>query len=207
MNIYYISLVFQLLCGILPLLIVINRKAIYKTELVIFLLSSVIATIGIFITTKFQMYNHYIHNSYLIIEILCLCQFYFKIFNSKKIKAILFSVTGLLLAISILEVIKIGVMIFSMKIISLCIILISLFYLLNNLMSTSLNHINQPVLLINSSFIVYHGSSFILIYFIMNIMSNNLWHFHNFIEGISKLIIAYAFWKLPKKDTILETKN
>ena len=34
MNIYYISLIFQLLCGILPLLIVTNRKAIYKTELV-----------------------------------------------------------------------------------------------------------------------------------------------------------------------------
>jgi hypothetical protein len=130
-----------------------------------------------------------------------------KTFTSKKIKAILFSVTTLLLAISILEVIKIGVMIFSMKIISLCIITMSIVYLLNNLISTSFYQINQPVLLINSSFIIYHGSSFILIYFIMSIMTNNLWHFHNFIEGSSKLLIAYAFWKLPKKDTILETKN
>jgi hypothetical protein len=207
MNIYYISLIFQLLCGILPLLIVTNRKAIYKTELVIFLLSSVIATIGIFITTKFQIYNHYIHNAYLIIEILCLSSFYLKTFTSKKIKAILYSVTTLLLAISILEVIKIGVMIFSMKIISLCIITISVVYLLNNLISTSFYRINQPVLLINSSFIIYHGSSFILIYFIMNIMTNNLWHFHNFIEGSSKLLIAYAFWKLSNETNLQDSKT
>jgi hypothetical protein len=31
------------------------------------------------------------------------------------------------------------------------------------------------------------------------LFTSNLWFIHNFIEGSSKLLIAYAFWKLPKK--------
>jgi hypothetical protein len=64
----------------------------------------------------------------------------------------------------------------------------------NNIRS---NFINTN-LYVNAAILFYNGSSLFLFHYLFVILSNNVWYIHNFIEGSSKLLIAYAFWKLPK---------
>jgi hypothetical protein len=60
-------------------------------------------------------------------------------------------------------------------------------------------------LIVNASIFIYNSFSFLFFLYITILMGNDLWYFHNIIEGISKLIIAYAFWKLPKSDNFAGT--
>jgi hypothetical protein len=39
------------------------------------------------------------------------------------------------------------------------------------------------------------------------LLLNNFWNYHNFIEGTSKLVIAYAILKLPKRSDDLRMES
>jgi hypothetical protein len=87
-------------------------------------------------------------------------------------------------------------------------ILFSVIFFIDYLNSESQRNLQSfPNLIVNSSIFIYNSFSFLFFLYITILMGNDLWYIHNIIEGISKLIIAYAFWKLPKKENILETKN
>jgi hypothetical protein len=57
---------------------------------------------------------------------------------------------------------------------------------------------SEILILVNTALFIYYSFSFLFNIYIDELMKNNLWFIHNFIEGSSKLLIAYAFWKQPK---------
>ena len=58
---------------------------------------------------------------------------------------------------------------------------------------------NSEYLYFNAAMLIYFSSSLIFFNIIpfMTCNDGNIWIIHNVINSISKLIIAYAFWKLP----------
>jgi len=58
---------------------------------------------------------------------------------------------------------------------------------------------NSEYLYFNAAMLIYFSSSLIFFNIIpfMTCNDGNIWIIHNVVNSISKLIIAYAFWKLP----------
>jgi hypothetical protein len=67
--------------GILPLIVVFFYRKKIKSILLIYLSSSVIATILLTITIKLNIYNLHIFNTYVAVAIICLFIFYLKTLN------------------------------------------------------------------------------------------------------------------------------
>lgn len=197
MIVYFISLFFQLLAGILPIIFFLIRAPKNSYELLVLLFCSVIATILTMYTSLCRINNHFIFNSYLLIEFSCICVFYSKAIKSKYSFLFLYAIVPFLI-FSIFELYQNGTIIFGVKISSLFYIGFSVIYFLKYLFDSEQEHKYNFTYIINASFFIYNCSAFILIFYIMKLMTNNLWFIHNFIEGSSKLLIAYAFWKLPK---------
>jgi hypothetical protein len=61
--------------------------------------------------------------------------------------------------------------------------------------------------LFNASIFIYHTAAFSLFNYFSSFMTSYLWYFHNFIEGSSKLLIAYAFWKLSNETNLQDSKT
>lgn len=181
--------------GILPLAILYFAKKKFNNEFILYLISSVLATAGIIFANYFNIGNSLIFKSFLICTILFLSFFFLKIFFTKIFKiivSILFSVCLIIFFLNNENYFKISLLIENLTFV-ICPIL---FFLdrINDSKETKNNSLN----IIVSSIFFYKTSTFILFYFISELLLNNLWFVHNLIEGISKLLIAYAFWKLPK---------
>ncbi len=191
-----ISLCFQVLAGITPILFLFQRDFISKRELMVFFISSVLASIFILTTTIYSINNYFVHNSFLIVELICLSIFYFKAINWKYIRVLIIISFVSFLLFFIHEIYRHQVIIDGFKIVNIAyLVLVTILFL--NLLQGKYGF-KKSLILINASFFIYRCTSFVFIFYLMKIMTENLWYIHNFIEGSSKLLIAYAFWKLPK---------
>ncbi len=197
MTVTYLSVYFQLLTGIIPLFISLRRVYLHPS-LLLFLAFSVLSTIVLLITSYNGINNHVFHNFYLLISFLLLSKFYYDI-GQTMLKAVIIFSTLILFTVSTFEFFDYYFLPNSFKIINLSYITWSIFFFIQSLEKDKVGkHNSNDYHIINTSIFLYNTSSFILIFYIMNLMNNNLWYIHNFIEGSSKLLIAYAFWKLPK---------
>jgi hypothetical protein len=197
MYIYYISLYFQLLAGLLPIIFYLNKLGKENLELLILFCASFIATLSILFTYQFKINNHNIFNAYVIIEFCCISVFYSKLFKLKYSKLIKLLIIPFLF-LFFFEIYQNDVIILGSKLTSLTYIIYSISFFIKYLNISRRSNEYKFSQAINASLFIYNCSAFILIFYIMKLMNSNLWYVHNFIEGSSKLLIAYALWKLPK---------
>lgn len=194
---YIISIFFQLLAGLLPIILFFRYFSARYLEVLILLISSFITTILVLYTYLNDFNNHLIFNIYIIIEFVCLTIFFLKI--SKHEHRFIYIISSLFFCVvTFIDFSKSSVLTDSAKLSCLTFILYSILYFIHTIVYKTNENDNLFRQIFSGAILFYNCSAFLLIYFIMELTNSNLWIVHNFIEGISKLLISYALWKLPK---------
>jgi hypothetical protein len=196
------TLFFQLFTGILPLAVLFLGKRKFSTEFVLLLLASVIATASILYFTINNISNALIFDSYHICSIILLTLFYLKNIRSKAICIVIVCLGIICLLTYSLEIIFLRNPHYGLVLYNLSFIIIPILYYVSLLIDNQ-SEMNDSFILINTVNFIYNSTSFFLFYFLVSLTKNDLWYIHNIIEGLSKLIIAYAFWKLPRQTNSL----
>ena len=191
------SLILQLLAGTMPVVVFFYKKAWRHFEILIYLMSSVLATCIIIYTRINELNNHWVHNTFIIISFATIGIFYLK----RKVVLLNYLVLiGSIVFVFILAIEQKGnsLLVNSFQFVNFIFIIWSLVYfvlLTNNKSSKFDSNFLQTL---NFSILFYNCSSFLLFNFLQELVKNEMWFIHNIIESVSKLIIAYSFWKLQK---------
>ncbi len=186
------------MAGALPLVAFLKQRR-FQIHFEIYLILSFITTIAVYLTGINKINNHLIHNCYLFLSFYLLSIFYFKL-GQRFFKAIIFFSWFIFIIVYFEDFTGKSFAAFSFEFANFCYILWSLIFFFEFIISKNnirSNFINTN-LYVNAAILFYNGSSLFLFHYLFVILSNNVWYIHNFIEGSSKLLIAYAFWKLPK---------
>ena len=85
-------------------------------------------------------------------------------------------------------------------------VLYTILFLIENLGKKASPNFNA-YLLINLAILIYNSFKLFLSFEVDIFLLNNFWNYHNFIEGTSKLVIAYAILKLPKRSGDLRMES
>ncbi len=190
-------ILFQLLAGFLPIILFFRNFTTHYFEVLILLLSSFISTcIGLY-AFLFVINNQAIFNYYLIIEVTCLSIFFYR-FTKTKYAFIFLIIYLIFFSIWLNEYLYNDVLFFCAKFSSVIYIFYCIFYFVQSLKTNEVDHNSSFKQSFCAAILFYNCSAFFLIYYLMESTKLNLWYVHNFIEGSSKLLIAYALWKLPK---------
>jgi hypothetical protein len=199
MNVFYhSSLIFQIVTGTLPILFVIFLKRKLPVEFVILLSASVITTLILYITAMLGIKNWLFWNLYKIIDIVCITIFYYSLLDSKKVKIIVLSIGSLCVTSIIWELSYFELVNKTSPILVLGKVLYTILFLIENLGKKASPNFNA-YLLISLAILIYNSFKLFLSFEVDIFLLNNFWNYHNFIEGTSKLVIAYAILKLPKR--------
>lgn len=195
-----ISTFFQLVAGFLPLVILAFRKFNFNREFILYLFISFLSTSLLIITTFFGIKNHIIFNIYVISSFLFVSKFFCNLFNELLIKVLLIISTLVFTAYCIYELLRSSAIIHSFQFLNVFCIIFSFTYFVSliNSKSKMVSNFDITTIIVLSSIVIYYSSTSILLFFMISFIENKIWYIHNFIEGSSKLLIAYAFWKLPK---------
>lgn len=185
------------MAGLLPLAVLLFGKRKFSKPFVLLLCVSVIATIMILITNFHKIQNAIVFDVYQICLIVLLTFFYFQNILSKPLSFITIILGAICLLSSTIELLSLGYLQMSLVIENISFIIIPILMYLS-VINESNSNMSKSFILINSSLFIYKTSTFLLFFFLTDLLKNNLWYIHNFIEGLSKLLIAYALWKLPK---------
>lgn len=198
MGLLYFSVFFQLVAGILPLIFLFNRIKINRS-FILYISLSALTTSLLLLTSFFRINNLLIHNFYLILSYLLLANFYFSIGEKYLKKTISVSILVFLIVI-LLNIFEGGFLKSAFVYANISFIIWSTIYFfqLTKTNDNKSQSLSKTYSTLNASIFIYNCSAFFLIYFLITILNNKVWFIHNFIEGSSKLLIAYAFWKLPK---------
>jgi hypothetical protein len=191
------SLFLQLFAGTLPVFVFFYKKAWKHIEILLYLFSSIIATCIIIYTRINEINNHWVHNTFIIISFTSIGIFYL------KRKVVLLNYLVLICFIVFILIVAIeqkgnSLFINSFQFANFIFVIWSLVYfvLLTNNKSNKFD--SNFLQTLNFSILFYNCSSFLLFNFLQELVKNEMWFIHNIIESVSKLIIAYSFWKLQK---------
>lgn len=192
---YNFSLALQIGTEFLPLILLLlfNRKLNFPLS--IYLWASFISSILLMITYLLHLKNLVIFNCYFVISITSLSAFYYNLINLKNIKFIIPVLYSLCLGVFIWEIIYTDLITFCLIIEKFCVVIFSLLafaYFLGQ------EKKSESLILINSSFLFYSSFSLLFTFEIHLFMITKYWFIHNLLDGLSKLLIAYAIWKIPK---------
>lgn len=197
MSLEFYSLFFQLVAGLLPLYILYIKKQSFNIEFLVYLASSSLATLIFIITSMLKSNDLWVFNSYLILSIISLSIYYFRI-NKNKLNKVLSLTFGILcLLILLFELTQTSLVSYSLIYKRICFILFSVVYFIDSIQSES-NHFSKTHSIINLSIFLYSAFSYLMVFLIVQFMNYDLWFIHNIAEGISKLLIAYGFWRLSR---------
>jgi hypothetical protein len=201
----YFSVYFQLIAGILPLFFI--KKSNQSNRIIFYyLFSSCLSTVINLTTAYMHINNHMIHNIYLMVSFLLLALFYF--LNGRHLLRFFVLIgSGLFYSICFFEHFKTSLLLNGHRVANLVYIIWSLTFFIQSIMKKSNSNLSKTYVLFNASIFIYHTASFFLFTFLWSLVTSNLWYFHNFIEGSSKLLIAYAFWKLPNETNLQDSKT
>jgi hypothetical protein len=183
--------------GSLPLVVLIIGKRKLNLEFLLFVCVSFSLTLAIIITKISGLNNAIIFDSWLICSIILLTFFYSRVIESKPFAIAVILIGVICLSATFWELMVIGYPNKALIIENISFILIPILMYISFLRYQNHSKGNS-LILINTSIFVYKTTTFLLFYFLVTLMKNNAWYVHNFIEGSSKLLIAYALWKLPK---------
>jgi hypothetical protein len=195
LDILITSRLFQIAAGALPLIFFASRKI--HLSLKVLLISSFVSSILLFITGRFHINNLLIFNTYQVFSILSLSSLYFNITQNKLLKRIDFLLALITSFVLIFELTTTDFLEYSIVIEKICFVMFAIVYFFDFVIDNSKKK-SEILILVNTALFIYYSFSFLFNIYIDELMKNNLWFIHNFIEGSSKLLIAYAFWKQPK---------
>lgn len=202
MNLLYPSVFFQLIAGLIPVLILLNKEIQLKFWILTYLITSVISTIALLITSKLGIHNVIIFNSYGIIEFVCITAIYHKMIK-KEIAKKTINLIVLCIFIKILyDLATSNYVLDGFKATNLFEISLVLIFLFDQLKNDEYSKNVSQLTGFSIYFISYKTSVFLMLYYISRLIKTDLWYLHNFIEGSFKLLIAFSFWNIPKKPTL-----
>ena len=187
----------QLLLGILPIAVLLFTNKKFDLSFRLFLYSSILSTFVIIITTHFGINNHIVALIYIIISYSFIYNFFRKYFSIEIIRYLNLLVL-IFYIIAIVEYFLNNRLNYTIPIYYLNILIWAVIYFYSQLISNDDNNNDKIRNIIVFSLLFYSSFSFLISIIIHKLIYNHLWYIHNFIEGSSKLLIAYAFWKLPK---------
>ena len=202
MSIYLVTIYFQLVAGFLPIIFYFRKFSIKYLEIFILFIASFISTFLVLYTYLNKLNNHIVFNSYVIIEFICITIFYYRI-SKQKYKLLFLILSLVFISISSFDFYVNSYLALTSKYTSFIFIIYGISYLLQVIFNKSNESDSLFLQIFSGANLFYNGSAFLLIYFISKLVENDLWYIHNIIEGISKLLIAYAFWKLPRQTNSL----
>ena len=200
------SLIFQIVTGTLPILFVIFLKRNLRIEFVILFSASVITTLILYITAMLGIKNLVFWNLYASIEVICMAIFYYHLLDSQKAKITVIVIASICVSSIIWELSYFELVNKTLSIIMLGNLLYTILFFIENLGKKATPNLNA-YLLINSVLCIYNSFTFFLSFEVDIFLLNNFWNYHNFIEGTSKLVIAYAILKLPKRSGDLRMES
>lgn len=187
------------MAGILPLAVLFFLKKKFNLEIIIYLSLSFLTALIIIYTREHKINNLVFFNIYHAIAILCLTIYYYRTIKGKFLRILILILAIITYSIFIWEITQTPYIEYTLIAEFVIFILFSLIFYFNTLINfTESTELLNSQLIFNSAIFFYNVFSIVLIVYITLIMINKLWFIHNFIEGSSKLLIAYALWKLPK---------
>lgn len=200
------SLIFQIVTGSLPILFVIFLKRNLRIEFVILFSASVITTLILYITAMLGIKNLVFWNLYASIEVICMAIFYYHLLDSQKAKITVIVIASICVSSIIWELSYFELVNKTLPIIMLGNLLYTILFFIENLGKKATPNLNA-YLLINSVLCIYNSFTFFMSFEVDIFLLNNFWNYHNFIEGTSKLVIAYAILKLSKRSVDLRMES
>jgi hypothetical protein len=189
------SLFFQIGTEFLPLILLLLFNKKVNLPLSIYLWASFVASLLITITVQLHLKNLVIFNFYFVISLTSLSAFYYNLINLKKIKFIIPILYSICLGVFIWEIIYTDLITFCLIIEKFCVVIFSLLAFAHFLGQEKKS---ESLILINSSLLIYSSFGLLFTIEIDHFLITNYWFIHNLIDGLSKLLIAYAIWKIPK---------
>ncbi len=197
-RLFNFSLIFQMAAEFLPLVFLFFLKKQINKSLKIFLISSFISSFLLYLTGVFQINNLIIFNAYQGITICTLSIFYFSILKSHLFKIIIVIIFSICFFTLIWELTKTSYLVSTLVVESFCYIIFALLFYIDYINSSKVNNQAKSYILINTSIFIYNCFSVLNNLEIEKLMITNYWFIHNLIDGLLKLLIAIAIWKMPK---------
>lgn len=186
------------MAGIMPLVLIYKKKYTKNIEFTIFLASSAITTLILFVTGLLKINNLIVFNLYQAIAISSLSFYYFRITTRKNLKYFSLILGILCFSAFLLELSKTSFIEKTLVYKNICFILFTIIFFIDYLGLEKYKVESKTYLIISSSIFIYNSFNYLLVFNITELMKQDLWFVHNILEGLSKLLIAYAFWKLPR---------
>lgn len=183
------------MAGLMPLAVLFIGKRKFRIEFNLYLTASILSTFLILITNYFKINNAFVFDGFQLSSIILLSLFYFRNLDSKILSYIVIFLGFFCLSFYLIELVSLGYPQKSLVLENLCFIVCPILFYIDSIVSTQKT---STLILLNTAIFIYKSISFLFFFFLVTLMVNNLWYIHNFIEGSSKLLIAYALWKLPK---------
>lgn len=200
LNLIEVTILYQLLAGISPLIFLFYQKREGLNILFTHLFCSFLCTLMIFITHFYRLENLIFFNSYIFSASVLLPLMYYKSVEKKFIKHLILIVFIINLTLLISELIKTDFLVISLVSENILEITLCLFFYFDFLLSNELSSSKKLFFWINTSFFIYNCFSFLFNLYITEIMHSHLWFIHNIVEGSSKLFITLSIWKFSREN-------
>jgi hypothetical protein len=195
-----------LIAGFIPLVVLWVRKVKADSALVGSIILSFVISLILFIIGYFSLNNHFFFNTYAIGSVILFGIFYYRSIENKKMKYFIIATTILCVLIFFFELIRTDNITVTIKFENVFYIIWSLLFFIDFLLKSNFTDAkSKSTLIIIAAIFFYNCTSFILLNHIDLFLSKNVWVLHNFSESACKLMIAYAFWKLPKYEDFSKT--
>lgn len=189
----------QITTGLIPLGVLLFQRKKFNVEIVILLTLSVLATILLLVFKILFHNNHAVFNSYVISEFVCLTIYFYRIISNKYLRKLILVMAVILGGIFIWEMNRTSSLEVSLLTqIAYNIILCVLFFMASLQSYNISSPMHKTQVYYTLTVFLYSSFSLIFFFFIDQLMITGAWFIHNIIESLTKLFIAYAFWKLPK---------
>ena len=199
-----ISLLFQLITGIVPILFLFFTKRKFYTSFILFLSISFISTALIIITTQFGIRNIFIVSNYIILSYLFLWLFFFNIIQ-KPTRNFLYFFLAVFLILVCFELYFYSMLKYTFSYSAFNYVVFSIFYFAQEILLKPKNETDEmvskkTVQIVLFSLLVYSSFSFLMALHFTQFIRDKTWLIHNVFEGLSKVLYTYAFCYLTKKN-------
>ena len=184
----------QLLAGLLPIAYLIFSKKKFYFSFVLYLVLSVITTLGLIITIKLKIQNYWMTTFYSLTSFLCLMHYFHQINFTKINYPIIFS----LIFIVVFFIDSFSKTSFLLILLIFFVITCCMMFFVSTTKKQNQTKDFETVSIINASLLFYFSFSFIFLSLLLKLINSHIWEIHNIIESATKLLFTYAFWKLPK---------
>jgi hypothetical protein len=189
----------QIIIGLIPLGVLLFQRKKFNLEIVILLTVSVLATILLLVFSLLFHNNHAVFNAYAISEFVCLTIYFYRLISNKYLRKLILGMAVVLSGIFIWEMNRTSSLEVSLLAqiaynITLCV----LFFIASLQSYTIPSSMHKTQVYYTLTLFLYSSFSLIFFFFIDQLMITGAWFIHNIVESLTKLFIAYAFWKLPK---------